>query len=257
MILRNLVLASACVLTTFLASCMSVTPKEPPAQASLMTRETIASRLPTDIEKYSGTSLPNSYFGVWGARGSLLAGLLLGPVGAIANSAYVQSTNSSRASALADLTSMNLADVLHTAVPGLSRAAAADTPGYDLIPAASLTFKDDKSFNLACIITAQAGTGSDAWRARYAVNPEAEFDRDDPLLKNKVSDALVPCFQEAYRLFRSHVSGTGGSFTVRSVDVGFDLRLPVSDAELPARVVGNDGIGLIEFRRSAVRSITP
>ncbi len=35
------------------------------------------------------------------------------------------------------------------------------------------------------------------------------------------------------------------------------LYMPVYESSLPARVIGNDGIGLIELRRSGVRTLTP
>ncbi|MEI7614056.1 MAG: hypothetical protein WCK63_14235 [Betaproteobacteria bacterium] len=244
-------------LAVALAGCVTVTPLSPPISTSAETTAYIAARLPTEREKFSATSVPNSYFGVSGASGSLAAGLLLGPIGALINYTYAQSKNTGRASSIGDLFALDLADTLHTAVPTLQVQVQPQERQYALVPAANIIFIDDKSFNVFCTLNVELPSATDKpWRARYIISPDTLFSVDSSQTRAEVASVLSSCLGRAYELFREHVSGRMGSSTVKEIKTkSFTYTLSVNDGKLPGRVIGNDELGLIEFRRSDVLEV--
>ena len=69
---------------------------------------------------------------------------------------------------------------------------------------------------------------------------------------------LSVCLKRAYGLYRAHFAGDLGPFRNYTIETTeLTLYMPVYESSLPARVIGNDGIGLIELRRSGVRTLTP
>ncbi|HVK55047.1 MAG TPA: hypothetical protein VM532_08470 [Burkholderiales bacterium] len=246
--MRGLTCIGCGAVALMLTGCVSVVPLAPPPGASPKAAARVADRLPTDGEKWA-TSLPNSYFGAIGASGSVGVGLLFGPLGVLANAAYVDAKNKENSVALADLTAVNLGEILKSVVGAPSPG---EAEGYVLVPAGIITFKGDESYRISCVITATYAQ-SPNWRARYLVQPEGFYDIKDPTAKAKVVESLTSCLDGAYKLFTAHVTGAEGTYTTRTVrHPTFALRLPVQDAALPHRVIGNDGIGLMEFRKSDV-----
>ena len=69
---------------------------------------------------------------------------------------------------------------------------------------------------------------------------------------------LSVCLKRACGLYRAHFAGDLGPFRNYTIETTeLTLYMPVYESSLPARVIGNDGIGLIELRRSGVRTLTP
>ncbi|OLB97936.1 MAG: hypothetical protein AUH30_09070 [Candidatus Rokubacteria bacterium 13_1_40CM_68_15] len=57
---------------------------------------------------------------------------------------------------------------------------------------------------------------------------------------------------------RAHFAGELGTFRDYAIETtDLTLYMPLYESRLPTRVIGNDGIGLIELRRSGVRKLTP
>jgi hypothetical protein len=248
-----------CIFLPALISCSSIGPLRPPVEGGISANISVAERFPAAEEKWSVTSVPNSYFGISGARGNLFAGLLLGPIGVAANASYVQGKNTKALSSVADLTATNLAVLMKSAITLPLAKTPPNKPGYVLIPAAALTFDTDTSYYLTCILTAEYPTAvNGVWRGSYRVTRDTNFAVSDPLAKDKSIADLTECFRESYRLFVTHVSGEDGTYTVRTAKFKnsmTSLRMPIQDKALPDRIIGNDNAGLTEFRKIDVESV--
>lgn len=254
-IVRNLIIILLVGNLGLVTGCASVKPLQPPAQAEGDFTAVVADRLPADNEKFS-TSIPDSYFGVSGASGSLATGLLLGPIGVAANAAYVQSKNKENGAKVADLTSEDLGQILRTVVGAPS---VEGHHGYELIPTGIVFFRDDNTYMLSCLINARyaASSTENQWQARYLVEAEGVYGVDDPSATAEAKATLRPCLEEAYALFRMHVTNQDGSYTVKKIRrATIDLKLPVQDQALPEQIIGNDGLGLIKFRKSESTSVS-
>jgi hypothetical protein len=221
----------------------------------------VADRMPTDVEKHARTSLPNSYFGAGGASGSLALGLLLGPIGVIGNSAYVDSENSKNANKLPELISVNLADILKRVAPILMDNQIMASGSYELVPAASINFMSSSSYSLTCMLNAKLPTGDPAnpWMARYAVSVEGVFQVANSVDTQKAMGMFGDCLKDAHAMFEAHVGGNIGTFrtrTVTSVKVDntgtIDQQLLVADSALPEKVIVNDYFGLVRLSSSSV-----
>lgn len=259
-VLRRHVATACALLSLPMVTLAGIVPKEPPVEAIRAAAAVVADRLPTDVEKWTATSIPGTYFGISGARGSLLAGLLLGAVGVAGNVIHIQGQNRSRAETVKSLTSLQLAEFLKQSVPELSGPIDTALPSYTLIPSAYFYFPTDTTYYVGCTLNAKFGAtkkpgDKPSWHARYSTQVDQEISSESE--SNDVTmNAIATCLQEAYRLFSAHVAGTLGSFNVRKIVMGNSaLKLPVADGELPKRVVANDGTGIVEFRRSAVKEV--
>jgi hypothetical protein len=122
-----------------------------------------------------------------------------------------------------------------------------------------LTFVDDDRFQFICFVNAAMLEGTrETWRARYGVNAEGTFNVMSSDLSGTMTTELSACLKRAYGLYRAHCAGELRPFrdyTIETTDRS--LSIPVYEPGLPARVIGNDGLGLIEIRRSGVRKLTP
>ena len=142
-----------CLAVLIVCGCAVVKPIGPPPNGSLPVRAYISPRLPTLTEKFgSATDIPNTYFGISGASGSLLVGLLLGPIGVLANTSYVQSQNEKLAPAFAVFTSLNLADALRDVNASIEIASTPKVSQCTLVQASRIFVLDDKRFLLTCML---------------------------------------------------------------------------------------------------------
>ena len=242
-------------LLALLTGCATVQPLRPPADADASIHAVVADRLPTIREKYVVTDIPHSYFGVGRSLKSIsfldaMFEVGSGPV-AIGNRERIGDENHDRAVRVARVASTDLGVILKSLVSHSS-----ERPQYVLVPAAVFAFDNDDVYTLRCIVNADYDSGKGKpWHARYSVPAEGQFDLRDQDSSARAVAALQPCMVEAYRLFREHVTRTDGTYTTRTVHADIDFRMPVQDAALPTRIIGNDVLGLFEFRRSDVKSL--
>jgi len=138
------------IVASLLSACASITPKMPPAAtAGAVPTVYLANRMPTPREKFAIHSVENSYFGVTDARGSLLLGLLLGPIGVAANMAHVRGESERRSDEVKSLLALDAGALLRAESPDLRSATDAADGGrrLEVIPAATLTFVADDTFD--------------------------------------------------------------------------------------------------------------
>jgi hypothetical protein len=245
----------------FIVACAIAAPKEPPPLSGQASSEHVLTRHPSDEEKWAGYSVPESYFGVTtSSRGSLLAGLLLGPLGVAANVASAKSESERQATPLKSLLSEDLRKALiaqaTNAVP--DEAASIPRRHFALIPSAALDFRSDEQFRLRCALNAAlVEDGKVVWRSRYLLQVEGMFVRTAPEDVAKAASELGPCLGRAYVLFQKHKANQLGPFKEYSVKADYNLNVPVLESVLPDRIIYSDHLGLFEYRKSDVRSITP
>jgi hypothetical protein len=240
-----------------LAGCASVQPISAPPNSPAPIRAHISLRLPTLQEKFgAATDLPNSYFGVSGAQGSVILGLF-GPLGMLANMAHVQSTNEKAAPAFAQLSSMNLADVLREVDGNLRVSRVPHSGEYSIVPAGRIVILDERKFVVTCLLNVEYNANTDKpWRAYYEVNPDVVFEITDSQHKSAVASTLRRCFQTAMGNFYSHIDGTIGGARLMDIKLSnATLRMPVYVGKLPGRVIGNNGFGLQEFKPSEILKV--
>src|SRR5437868_2686576 len=128
----------ALVLSIASTHAFAYSPKEPPPESERAAPVQVASRMPTDKEKFTLHSVPNSYFGINPARrGSAILGILLGPLGVAANMAYNDKEGSRQGSGLRDVLGLDLSAGLRAKLDS-NPAGAPNTEAshYELIPAA-------------------------------------------------------------------------------------------------------------------------
>jgi len=252
----------ALIVVSLLSACGSVTPKMPPeATGGTMPTTYLANRMPTPQEKFAMHSVENSYFGVTDTRRSLPLGLLLGPIGVAANMAHVRGESERRSDEVKSLLGLDAGALLRTEAPDLSSAqgAAIDGRRLEVVPAAVLIFVEDDTFQFICFVNVVMLEGAkEMWRARYGVHAEGKFNVKSSDLSGTMAAELSVCLKRAYGLYRAHFAGDLGPFRNYTIETTeLTLYMPVYESSLPARVIGNDGIGLIELRRSGVRTLTP
>ena len=258
--MRPALITCLVLIGTLGGECGIAAPKEPPPAAAATAAEFIPSRLASEREKWAGYSVPDSAFGVTtSTRGSLLAGLLLGPIGVAANVAQAKSESERQAVPLKQLLSTDLRKVLGTVVPNATYAEApTDGRHFTLIPSAALDFRSDDEFKLRCALNvALVDGGKEIWQSRYLVQVEGLFTRNTPSDIEKSVSETGPCLEKAYSLFRRHKTNKLGSFKEYSVRADYNLSVPVLESALPDRVIYSDHLGLFEYRKSDIRSVTP
>ena len=176
-----------CLAVLIVGGCAVVKPVGPPPNGSLPVRTHISPGLPTLTEKFgSATDIPNTYFGISGARGSLLVGLLPGRIGVLANASYVQSQNEKLAPAFAVFTSLDLdlADALRDVNTSMELASNPKVGQYTLVPASRIFVLDDKRFLLTCMLNVDYQHDTDMpWRTYYEVNADTIFAIGNPANK--------------------------------------------------------------------------
>lgn len=242
-------------LLAFLAGCASLHPLMPPADANANIHPVVADRLPTGREKWEVADIPNSYFGVGRSVKSVsfidaMFDVGSGPV-AVGNRELLVDENLDRGARVSKVASTNLGAILKSLV-GHSTG----PHQYVLVPAGAFEFDSDDVFTLRCIINAEyRSENGKSWHARYSVPAGGRFDLKDKNSSARAIAALKPCLAEAYRLFREHVTRTDGTYTTRIIHTALKFRYPVQNAALPTRIIANDGLGLIEFSRSEVKSL--
>lgn len=218
-------------------------------------------RHPSVEEKWAGYSVPDSYFGVTtSSRGSLLAGLLLGPVGVAANVASAKTESERQAEPLKALLSEDLRKMLMSQAPTALPAEAASMPGryFALVPSAALDFRSDDQFKLRCALNAAlVDDGRELWRSRYLLQVEGTYARTTPEDVAKATSELGSCLGRAYALFQKHKANQLGPFKEYSVRADYNLSVPVLESVLPDRIIYSDHLGLFEYRKSDVHSVTP
>lgn len=253
----------ACLLVGLVGCVSVVPPKQAPVGGLPSTTAVVATRLPSDAEKQSATSIEGTYFGATGARGSVAAGALFGVIGVLGNIAYINAENRDRAEALTELTATNLADVLRAQLQDRSPAPVGTDGGYELVPAANVYFQDQTTYWLTCTLNARAtGPAAAGWNARYAVAVEGLMDARKPADTQRAIESLGPCLRDAHALFASHLDGTLAPFEARVIttpridgkgDIDQVFRLSV--AALPDRAITNDAFGLAQLRKDQVKAI--
>jgi hypothetical protein len=250
-------LAAALLLVS---ACVNVDPKGPPPAAGGAPPPThLAARKPMPEEKFATHAVPDSYFGVSTMRrGSLAVGLFV-PFGVLANMAYVQAAAESAAGGVPEVLTLDLAASLREAVPEVAAGGPAPPRRIEVVPAATLVFMDDSQFAMTCFINARLVDGARSpWSARYAAAPESRFAVGEADLPRRVAADAKECLASAYDLYRRHVAGAFTGFRDYAIETDdFTLYMPLHQASLPGRVIGNDALGLNELRRSAVRGLTP
>ena len=241
-----------------LSSCATLpVPKAPPPDHAPSSASSVSQVLPNAGQKYSATDISGTYFGVTGASGSVAVGVAFGVIGVLANVAYINAENKSRASHLTDLTSTNLST-------GLANELSMDSHGiessYVLTPSANIFFKNKTEYLLTCNLTArQLKSG---WQARYAVAIDGTYDSaklgDTEIAKSKI----ISCVHDAAKLFTQHVEGALGPFEKRNITSAWlngkgDVTFPylVATTTLPDRVIINDYLGIVQLRRNEVKAI--
>ena len=91
------------------------------------------------------------------------------------------------------------------------------------------------------------------WRTYYEVNADTIFAIGDPVNETVVTSTVRTCLLTATDLFVAHVSGTPGPAVTKEIKMtDITLRMPVYTNRLPERVIGNNGYGIQEVRRSLV-----
>lgn len=251
-----------CILATgFTIACAIAAPKESPPLSDQASMERIPARHPSDEEKWAGYSVPDSYFGVTtSSQGSLLAGLLLGPIGVAANVANARSESERQAAPLKTLLSADLRKIFIGQAPNALPGEAASTPGryFALVPSAALDFRSDDQFKLRCALNAALiDDGRVLWRSRYLLQVEGTFIRTTPEDVARATSELGPCLGRAYALFGKHKANQLGQFKEYSVRADYNLNVPVLESALPDRIIYSDHLGIFEYRKSDVRSVTP
>jgi hypothetical protein len=244
-------------LVLFAFANASANPKaiDPPLRAAGPVKAHVAKSLPKPHDKLgSQTDVPNTYFGVSGSGGSLLAGLLLGPLGVLVNQANTHAGNAKVASDTASLEALNLAQLLREAEPTLEVTDTRSPDAFMLTPSARLFAHKNNPLLLACVLKAEyEEPGSKPWKLYYQVNMEGSFAQNDPSLNAALHTALKACLVEAKQLFVDHVRGDLGPAETAKIKLAdFTLSMPTYRSLLPQRVVGNDGVSVQRFRRADV-----
>lgn len=239
-----------------LAACGAIPGKRPPSENLASVSPVISRRLPTDQEKWSQTSIPQSYFGVSTASslGTTLVKAIFGGVGS--NSVLLQSRNEDNAQRVRDFGAVDLSGLISAATGVPIEGKPDGDRHFVLVPSDALTFESETSFYQTCVITAYLTPG-DTWNAAYRVTRDMQFDSSSPSMVAGSRRDLSECFKEAYRLFLDHIAGRDGPYTVRTIKANgaADIVMSIQDKGLPERIVGNDNVGLTEFRKIAVSSV--
>src|SRR5262249_48699436 len=152
-----------------------------PAGAPKSQTAVVVERLPNPNEYWSPSPIEGTSYAVVGAKGSLAAGVLLGPIAVAANVAYVKQTNKERGEGATALTKTDRRAVLkaiRARAAAAGDAAASSGKGYELVPTVQIFFPNADSFAIGCTITASlpAAAGGRPWRARYGVALEPTYD---------------------------------------------------------------------------------
>ena len=253
--MKHLLLALA--ITASLSACVTAPAlKTAPPQGMKATDSVVVSTLPTAQEKFA-TDLPGTYFGASGASGSLTVGVLFGMIGAVANAAYVIHENRERAKPLNQLTSVNLAEPL---MQDFQNTNPATTDSFQLFPSASIFFTSKTDYMLACNVTAKQRATN--WQARYTVAMEGTFDATKPNDTAVAADKVRKCIHDAGQLFVDHADGKFDAFEKRTIvsrriDGKGDSAIPyiLATSALPERIVVINSLGLVQLRKSEVKSM--
>ena len=230
----------------------------PPAGAPGIETAVVVSRLPTSGEKFS-SSIDGTYWGSEGTRGSLLAGLLLGPVGVLANQAHVQHENGKNAAPLAELTKTNLTDVLRSVIAAPTQTDSTGTSTaahYELVPVGILRFWPDLpgEVSIGCSLQAYlVDGGKRKWKARYEADIGDHFPTQATDSPDRGRAAVSACLDEAYRLFVAHVAGKLEAVKTLPVQtLGKTHNVPIVAAEQPTHVILPDAAGFMELGHAKV-----
>ena len=200
----------------------------------------------TNVASYK---VPDSYYGVSKeGSGSILPALLLGPLGGVASAMHASSE--SKKSADSVLFSTNIPSIFGAL--GYATAAPSDrvAPHYELTPAALYLFKSDSNFSVYCNLkAAYVAGGRSQWKARYMIQNESSFDKNDANLSSKLNEYLASCYATDVALFELHkkqgdaIFGEQPGLTVNGKKWPFP---PVTQL-LPSRLVYKDDIGLYQL----------
>lgn len=221
-----------------------------PAGAPASTAARIVTREPKNTDFGLGTRLDGTRVYVWGAKGSLGVGLLLGPLGVAGNAAHVANVNRGRATQLGALVQTDVISLLRTVrQDGGAIEAASDVPAYDLMPSLQLRFDGDTRFHVGCLIQASlAVPGKREWRVRYAVEMPGDYDSQSQSSVEAAAQAVTPCFTEANRLFTAHIAGGMLPGPVQPATLmGKAQKQAFVAEEYPARLILPDVVGLVEY----------
>ena len=234
--------------------------KEPPAATDQALSERILSRYPSDQEKFAIYAVPDSFFGVsTSSRGSVAAGLLLGPLGVAGNVAYVRSESERQMVPVKALLAEDLRKTLATQAPNAAaEAGALPARHYALVPSATVEFRSDDEFRLRCNLSvALMDGGNEVWRARYLMQADGAFMHARSEDMAKATSELGTCLGRAYALFQSHKANRLGGFKEHEVVAEYTMHLQVLESALPERIIAADPLGLFEWRKSDVKSFKP
>lgn len=246
---------NACLLVACLGVNAAPQPIEPPPLGTEPIKAQIAMSLPKLSDKLgSQTDVPNTYFGVSGSGGSLITGLLLGPLGAFINQAATQAENSKVTSNSAALETLNLAKLLRETDQALDISDARRPKSFLLTPSARLFAHKENPPLLTCVLKAEyEEAGAKPWKSYYQVNVDGAFAQNDEGLRESLHAALKTCLAEAKQLFTDHVRGDLGPAEAAKIKLtDFTLTMPTYRKLLPQRVVGNDGVSVQRFREADV-----
>lgn len=233
-----------------LASCATASLAPPPR---LDAPPVYVSRTkPTNAQKPAAHAVPDSYFGVTDARsGSVPLGLLLGPLGVLANVAIAERAASSRAGGHSILKDDLSEDLVAAGFPIKPEAPAHAGGHFELTPVALLVYESDSSLRLTCVVhAAHFRNGERTWGARYAVGAEGLHTMTSAEQSQALRGEIRSCLGRAAENFRWHLKNPEGGTVTRQVrfrDATEGQPVTVAASFLPTRLVMPDRIGLMEF----------
>lgn len=246
-----------------LIGCAANTPLRPPSELSkLSTKIKVSSTAPTYEQKITQHNFEGTYFGATTEkRGSLLAGLLLGPIGVAANTAYVKSAAKEGGTGLESVLSMNLARLLSSQLDEAQNASSSSSYEVEIVPAGNIHIKKNGNIQLNCVLHARV-IGQNApespWLSRYAVYGSTEYNYQNPNSQESIKEEIETCVRTALNYLQSDLRGElfadARPATVKTID-GFSLSYPLGKTTDSGEFIGTDMAGVVQLRRSGIVSI--
>jgi hypothetical protein len=170
----------------------------------------VSENKPTLGQKGARIDIPDTYFGVSSnKRGSLTAGLLLGPLGVAANGAYVESETRKMADRVPAIFDIDLSRILAEQEGYPIEGASASGSKIVLTPAARLYFGNDEGleYSVICILNARVMNGSvEETSTNYSLWQQEKFSGQSDETKQRVARELQKCFADALPLMKAHMT---------------------------------------------------
>jgi len=228
--------------TINLFGCVSTAPKNPPNYSS--PKIVIENRIPKLNEKYgAATDIPDSYFGIRGASGSVAVGLLFGPLGVLANTHKANSENIEFSKKIDSITKINVNKIFENIDISDFTTSSNERTSFFIIPSAVVSFNKDQKFTITCNISAknESNTGK-KWVGNYMNEPLYFYSPGDDNIKVVASKNIENCFTELTSIFKSHITGSLGEIEKKRFMIGESMvNLNVFVKEYPERIITQTG----------------